>query len=258
MHREEPGPGGYAARNLGIREAKADWVTFLDADDEWYPEHLKKTFDVINKFPNLSVFTSARYVNKNGKTELDSFSKSIIHKYQKFTLEDYLRNILIGRRPLHPNSICIRKNKLSYIQLFPTKRTQRSGDLYAWIKLLTEMKEFVWSPHISALVNKDTIGVSRSSTPSIQIFKDLVSETDAQLTSNEKILIKKNANRLIKTAWFENKKSGNNLQRLYTHLYWKDDITFCLVFTLLSFLPYFLLRPLRRRSFTKLKSFIYK
>lgn len=34
------GPG--AARNLGIREAVADWVAFQDSDDEWLPEKLER------------------------------------------------------------------------------------------------------------------------------------------------------------------------------------------------------------------------
>lgn len=35
--------GGAAARNLGVREARSDWVAFLDSDDVWEPGHLAAT-----------------------------------------------------------------------------------------------------------------------------------------------------------------------------------------------------------------------
>jgi len=50
LNRSEPGPGGYAARNLGIKEANAEWVALLDADDIWYPEHLGTAKGLIDDY----------------------------------------------------------------------------------------------------------------------------------------------------------------------------------------------------------------
>ena len=42
-----PANGGpSAARNVGLREAKADWIALLDADDAWKPGRLKRLSEV--------------------------------------------------------------------------------------------------------------------------------------------------------------------------------------------------------------------
>src|SRR3984957_11222325 len=38
--------GPSAARNVGLREAKADWIALLDADDAWKPGRLKRLSEV--------------------------------------------------------------------------------------------------------------------------------------------------------------------------------------------------------------------
>lgn len=58
-------------RNLGIEKAKSEFITFIDADDYWYPNFLEEMFLLIKKFPEQSVFSAAIEI-ENTKTVIPS------------------------------------------------------------------------------------------------------------------------------------------------------------------------------------------
>lgn len=51
--------GASEARNYGIKKSKSEYITFLDADDYWYPNFLEAMFLTIEKFPEQKVFAAA-------------------------------------------------------------------------------------------------------------------------------------------------------------------------------------------------------
>lgn len=53
--------GVSAARNRGVKEAKGDWIAFLDADDEWLPEYLNTLISTLDNYPNAEIIGCSSY-----------------------------------------------------------------------------------------------------------------------------------------------------------------------------------------------------
>lgn len=57
---------GYA-RNQGIRKTTAEWIAFLDSDDEWLPQKLQKQMEYANRYPQYLLIHCNETWLKNGK-----------------------------------------------------------------------------------------------------------------------------------------------------------------------------------------------
>src|SRR5690348_13147078 len=49
--RHDTNKGGSAARNTGILASKCDYIAFLDDDDEWLPDKLRKQMEILVASP---------------------------------------------------------------------------------------------------------------------------------------------------------------------------------------------------------------
>ena len=55
------------ARNQGIKQTKADWIAFLDSDDEWLPLKLEKQMEYAVRYPQYPLIHCNENWIKNGK-----------------------------------------------------------------------------------------------------------------------------------------------------------------------------------------------
>jgi glycosyltransferase involved in cell wall biosynthesis len=121
--------GPSVARNLGINNARGEYIAFLDDDDEWLPAKLEKQTGILDVSPKkvCGIYSRPLLIDKRtGKT----FSENSGFPQLKGNL---LSQLLI-KNPIHTCTLVVRKKCLDQIGLFDeTMRYMEDRDL--WIRL---------------------------------------------------------------------------------------------------------------------------
>lgn len=162
LQRDQPGPGGYAARNVGIKYSSAEWVCFLDADDEWLPNHLTSSKDIIKGCPEIE-FISHNYtlINGSGPTEKIQKEGFSIDRAGKYTRDDVLE-FLKRKDVFCTNGVVLKKNILIRSGMFPDGETKRAGDIELFLKSLFNTKCIYISDIPTSVYYLDASGVVKN------------------------------------------------------------------------------------------------
>lgn len=227
FYRDEPGAGGYAARNLGIDNAKGEWISFLDADDEWLPNHLEKVHELATKYPDVSVIGAGWKSIGNKGESMDKYSRNF-HQLgvHEVSLERYLKQGLHGKRPIHTSVASIKNHSPINQELFIIHaEIKRGGDLYAWLKLLNHYKKMLWSDHLGANYYTNATNMVTKSAPSTAYLMgaERLEALQKGVSKEAQKLLQQYFNRWLRNDWKSNIHRGCENYSLGSKMYWKGD-----------------------------------
>ena len=241
LRRDTPGPGGYAARNLGIENASAEWIAFLDADDEWLPDHLQNMITLMEMFPKSGVLGAGRTFSSGdrdvGVEEYYRINKE--HGNHFLDLDSYLEAYISGLRPLWTSVACIRKSVLKQAGGFPDGKSMRGGDIDTWLRCIAQSGGMAWSAHIGARYHKDSVNMAtKANLNTAEAERETVSMLLKKHHGKTARLLKLFANNRIMKAYKEEKKvNGVAKYSYFRYLY-------------VSMMPSYIFRKRRKHSVT--------
>lgn len=125
--RSEENAGPAAARNRGVRDAKGDWIAFLDADDAWLPHRLSLQLALVAKVPDMAMWCGETITLGSLSQEISPASQ--VQAYSVLSLDAFVEGC-----PVSTSTVLVRREALLSVGGFD-EQFRGPEDYDLWMRL---------------------------------------------------------------------------------------------------------------------------
>lgn len=119
----EKNSGASYSRNRGVKEAKGEWIAFLDSDDMWKADKLEKQLEFAhNNQETVLFYTASEFMTEDGKRY-----SYIMEAQKKISYKELLRKNLVSC-----SSVLVKSEVMKKIEM---PGDEMSEDYFTWLKI---------------------------------------------------------------------------------------------------------------------------
>jgi glycosyltransferase involved in cell wall biosynthesis len=164
----ETNQGVGAARNTAIAAAKGDFLAFLDPDDHWKPDHLKRSMGQFEEFPSLGVTSSSVEVLWEGE---ESRVEQWLHG--GWTKDEFPYSMCCVNF-IQMSSAVARRSVVVSVMGF-SKDTELIEDYDLWIRLIANGIKFGLLEDVTSCYRKHSEGATANHRRMDELHENLMS-----------------------------------------------------------------------------------
>ena len=227
------------ARNTGIKNAKSDWIAFLDADDWWEKTFLEEIYKTINKHPQHKIFASGR--SRVFKEHIERYEHGYLPKEGTTNNINYFK-VISKYLPLINASNTVIKKSHFFERGFFRKGQLNHEDHDLWMRLCINEEVVFVNKNLSFYRKDHENSASKNLyiASDFCVFLNTIIEVRDQLTDKEKQNFRKYYNKFILQTFIKNYGDYSKLEEVYVFQLAKMIVTgkYLYMLRILKLIPY--------------------